>query len=383
MAKTTTASVSLHASALSSLRGCAKLVGRMRRVHRCRNLVGVLVVVVAWGATSLLALTARAEERKPVPRISLGGGYAFVRLIERDWRDENLPRGFWIFASARLARSVELTGEYTHTTKSYDRGISALFFAPQFEIDTLTFGPTLRFRSGRRWSPYVQTLAGVYRWRAEDVFFRQSVTDFVVQPGGGVDVRLFDRLSLRAQADLRTIFGEEVSYQLRISGGASLHFGLDESAREPASRPTIELGVGYAATNDDPLGWLTNGWWVAPAVEIHPRVAIVGEYSRSSASYDQYVGAWMIGPELRFWRRERVAAFARFMVGSAERQYLFGDYFDKSRGLALQPGAGIDLEWTPYLRARFAVDYRYLFDELLIENTHQLRFGVGLLLRFR
>lgn len=355
----------------------------MRRTNLYRHVVGTLLAVAAWGATPLLALTPQAEERKPVPRISVGGGYAFVRHIEGDWRDENLPRGFWVFASARLAHSIELTGEYARTTKSYDSGISPIFIAPRLEIDTLTFGPTLRFRSGRRWSPYVQTLAGAYRWRTESFFFRGSDTDFVVQPGGGVDVRLFERLSLRAQADLRTIFGEQVSYQLRISSGVSAHFGLDEPSREPVSRPTIELGVGYAVTNDDPLGWLTNGWWVAPAVEIHPRVAIVGEYSRSSASYDQYVGAWMIGPELRFLHRERVAAFARFMGGSAERQYLFGDYFDKSLGLALQPGGGIDLELTPYLGARFTVDYRYLFDELLIENTHQLRFGAGLVLRLR
>lgn len=338
------------------------------------------VALGTWAATLLIALTLHAEERKPVARISFGGGYLFVRHIENGWVDETLPRGFWVFASARLGRSVEITGEYAHSVKSYGDGTSAIFFVPRLEVDSFTLGPTLRFRSGQAVSPFVHALAGVFRRQASYAFGKPD-TDFVVRPGGGIDVRLLDRLSLRAQADLDTVFGEEVSYQLRISSGIAVHFGLDEP--DPAPGPGFELGVGYGATNDDPLGWLTNGFWVAPAAEIHPRVAIVGEYSRSSGGYEEYIDAWMIGPELRFLKRGPVGAFARFMVGSAERQYLFGDYFDKGRGLALQPGGGMDVELAPHLKARFALDYRYLYDELLVENTHQLRFGAGLVFRLR
>jgi len=98
-------------------------------------------------------------------------------------------------------------------------------------ISTYLFGPRISYRKHERFTPFAQTLFGVAH--ASGSGFGVSGTDnaFAASFGGGVDVKLFHRLSWRpAQVEyLLTRFPEatssrETQNNLRVSTGVVFHF---------------------------------------------------------------------------------------------------------------------------------------------------------------
>jgi outer membrane immunogenic protein len=95
-------------------------------------------------------------------------------------------------------------------------------------LSTYLFGPRISYRKHERFTPFAQALFGVAH---SSVSFGSTDNAFAASFGGGVDVKLFHRLSWRpAQVEyLLTRFPEtttsrETQNNLRVSTGVVFHF---------------------------------------------------------------------------------------------------------------------------------------------------------------
>ena len=71
--------------------------------------------------------------------------------------------------------------------------------------------------------PFGQVLFGVARDRLEiDRFGSDSSTHLLIQPGGGVAVRVLDRVSAVGQIDWRHLERDEDQHEMRLAFGARL-----------------------------------------------------------------------------------------------------------------------------------------------------------------
>lgn len=113
-------------------------------------------------------------------------------------------------------------------------------------------GPTLKFRNSSRIEPFVHALAGGAHTRFEVESrvtsttgttrntFDTGSTDFAAAFGGGVDVRLGDRFSIRAfQVDYAPVFLRDRSISVLTSAGALQPFTLEGQRQD-----NIRLSIG-------------------------------------------------------------------------------------------------------------------------------------------
>ena len=98
-------------------------------------------------------------------------------------------------------------------------------------LSTYLFGPRISYRRHERITPFAQTLFGVAHASGSGFGASGTSNAFAASLGGGVDVKLFHRLSFRAaQVEyLLTRFPEtttsrETQNNLRVSTGVVFHF---------------------------------------------------------------------------------------------------------------------------------------------------------------
>lgn len=150
-------------------------------------------------------------------RFEVSGGYQVTRAAEQTFAigwsagvATNLNDAWSVIAEINRARRVE----------------------PDAELDVDVTLSILTSGAGMRWSrrgggvvPFVQLLAGATMLSADaevhGTGIGESVTKFMLQPGGGADVRLNDRFGLVGQADYRRVFlddsdGESGENQFRV-----------------------------------------------------------------------------------------------------------------------------------------------------------------------
>jgi opacity protein-like surface antigen len=98
-----------------------------------------------------------------------------------------------------------------------------------FKVNTQTiaYGPVFSYRKNPKVRPFAEGLLGAVRGSAEYLGVSQSEYRFGAMLGGGVDVRLTDRVSLRLiQADyLMTRFSSTTQDNIQISAGLVFRFG--------------------------------------------------------------------------------------------------------------------------------------------------------------
>lgn len=125
------------------------------------------------------------------------------------------------------------------------------------ELDTrvinLMGGPQVRFPTTSRVTPFVRALFGVANTRFEaeqstptgtgtnESNFTTSSTDFAMALGGGVDVRLTDRVGLRLlQFDYNPVFLRDRSVQ--VLGGAG---AIQTQRLEGQRQDNLRIGIGF------------------------------------------------------------------------------------------------------------------------------------------
>ncbi|HMV49061.1 MAG TPA: outer membrane beta-barrel protein [Blastocatellia bacterium] len=155
--------------------------------------------------------------------------------------------GTWYFYSG-----LGLTGDFSfHRTED-----SADFSGGRNSIDTRVIyfmgGPQFKFRNSGRVEPFARVLAGGAHTRFEvsssqttstgtiNNSFDTGKTDFAMAVGGGVDVRLSDRISIRAiQIDYTPIFLGDRSINVLGQTGAIQPFTLEGQRQD-----NIRISVG-------------------------------------------------------------------------------------------------------------------------------------------
>ncbi|MCP9494683.1 MAG: porin family protein [Pyrinomonadaceae bacterium MAG19_C2-C3] len=158
-------------------------------------------------------------------RFEFFGGYSLLRE-DIDSEDEigdtseNL-NGFNVAATGYLTERFGITGDISGHFRNDDFSSSIGGTTTNFEAKSRAFnflaGPQYRFTNSTRVTPFVRALAGVQNRRVEfdvegtntpDLFdFDESATDFALAIGGGLDVRVSDRVAIRAfQIDYNPVF---------------------------------------------------------------------------------------------------------------------------------------------------------------------------------
>ena len=132
--------------------------------------------------------------------------------------------GFNVAGTKYLTKGFGLTGDFSghfHTRTLADPlgGTNAT----KVRVFNILAGPHYKFRNNSRFAPFVHMLAGVANTRARLEFpslnstETLSSTDFALAMGGGLDIRVNDRIDVRVfQADYNPIF---------LSAGNELGFG--------------------------------------------------------------------------------------------------------------------------------------------------------------
>lgn len=130
-----------------------------------------------------------------------------------------------------LSRRVGITGDFSYHTKNesnvFDAGSIVCVQAPctplpgtvdaRARVFNFLVGPQVKFTNSSRVEPFVRALAGVTHSRTRittsgfgsgfDDEFSVNSTDFALALGGGLDVRVSDRVAIRAfQVDYNPVF---------------------------------------------------------------------------------------------------------------------------------------------------------------------------------
>ena len=146
--------------------------------------------VLAAGVLAGSAAPALAQDDLPA-RTTIMGGYSF--LVDRSWQ-ENLPYGLVAALSHRFNETGSLVFEASGQRGKYG--------STDFNIDRWAFLGGLKMQStggGEALMPFVQVLAGLSRQGGAPGI----LNGFLVQAGGGIDLKFSERFSLRAFADYR------------------------------------------------------------------------------------------------------------------------------------------------------------------------------------
>ena len=175
--------------------------------------IGIVSVLFVMGTAEI------AVAQTPIGEI--GGGYQFVWDNELE---ESFPTGWFVTGAGNLTDSVAVVGEVSGSHKS-EGGIFG-----DADLNLYTYMGGVRVAAPGTVRPFFQFLAGVARATATiDVVGFQvddSLTEFAIQPGGGVDIFLTDGLAVRLMVDYRRIFAEdEDGNEIRAAAGIVVGLG--------------------------------------------------------------------------------------------------------------------------------------------------------------
>ncbi|OFW03459.1 MAG: hypothetical protein A3I61_16835 [Acidobacteria bacterium RIFCSPLOWO2_02_FULL_68_18] len=184
----------------------------------------ITVPVLAMVSLFCLAAPVAAQD---VP-VEVAGGYALVRFQDQDAAPfENVPAGWFASGAVEVGGRLPLAivGEVSGHYKNDEA------FGFEADLDTYTFlGGVRYYRRLARLTPFGQFLAGG-AWSKGEVRalrFMEKGTDFAIQPGGGVDVRLTSRLSARGTAHWLRIMPTDEREDVdafRLDVGIVIRFG--------------------------------------------------------------------------------------------------------------------------------------------------------------
>jgi hypothetical protein len=161
------------------------------------------------------------------PAGEVSAGWAFLRSL--DAADEGLsefesfPVGFHAGGAGRITDSLGIAGDFGWNRKSHD------FEGLDTTLSFTTFAGGPRFYFGDRVTGFVHALFGGIRGAATVSFLgdeeSDSETNFMIQPGGGVDIRLGEAAALRLQGDYQWINSEGADGNLRFMVGGVFYLG--------------------------------------------------------------------------------------------------------------------------------------------------------------
>ncbi len=162
----------------------------------------------------MLTISAWAQE---TPRVEVFGGYSNLTA--------NLNNTSFNLNGVAVSAAENLNSWFGGAVDfSYHFGTEAGF---KTNMQTLTYGPVFSYRKNKSIVPFGHVLLGVVRGGPEYLNISKPEERFGVYTGGGVDLRINDRVALRLiQADyLMTRFSNTRQDNIRLSAGLVLRLG--------------------------------------------------------------------------------------------------------------------------------------------------------------
>ena len=157
----------------------------------------------------VMSLSAVAAESKA----DLFAGYQYTR-------SDGINFNGWNGAlTANLKQNIGVTADFSGAYKSVG--------SVSDKVITYTFGPVISARKDAPFVPYAHALFGGFHDTGSFAGVSASVNGFAMFIGGGVDVKMSDRLSIRAgQFDWMSLRanGSSDNSNFRYSGGVVFHF---------------------------------------------------------------------------------------------------------------------------------------------------------------
>jgi hypothetical protein len=139
-------------------------------------------------------------------RVEVSGGYAITHAA-----DQLLPFGWSADIATNLNRTWSMVGEVSGAYKvieDEDLGVDV-----NLSLYSLGAGARWSSRVAPRIVPFVQVLAGAARVSAKAEMLGRKIgdalTNFMLQPGGGVNVKMNEAFGLFGQMDYRRVFLDE------------------------------------------------------------------------------------------------------------------------------------------------------------------------------
>jgi opacity protein-like surface antigen len=177
-----------------------------------------MAVLLLFSGTPLLAQTPAGE---------ISAGWAFLHSLDasNEGLDEfaNFPLGFHVGGAGRITDFLGIAGDLGWNRKSQN------LFGVDTKLTFTTFSGGPRFYFGDRVTGFVHALFGGIRGDAnasfEDQEDSESQTEFMIQPGAGVDFRAGDAVAFRAQFDYQWINAEDTDGNLRFVVAAVFYLG--------------------------------------------------------------------------------------------------------------------------------------------------------------
>lgn len=164
--------------------------------------------------------------------------------------------GFETAATGYVTRRFGITGDFSFNQHTRSFNTTPAGLTTQNSLDTRVInilgGPHVRFPNTTRTTPFLHALFGVAytRFEAQAITpvtggtvsrsFATSATDFAMALGGGLDVRVNNRVSVRAlQLDYNPIFLRERSVNVLGAAGA-----IQPQRLESNRQDNIRIGAG-------------------------------------------------------------------------------------------------------------------------------------------
>jgi len=167
--------------------------------------------------TLAVAFAANAQE---TPEYEIFGGYSYIKVNEGGaGTSYDLQKGWSASISPNLNRWFGLTADFS--------GHYETVGGTATRIHLFTFGPRFSIRRSERFTPYFHVLAGGTRISTSFPTINASDTGFAGIGGGGFDVHVGDRFSVRmGQLDyVVTRFSGRYQHDFRYSAGVVFRFG--------------------------------------------------------------------------------------------------------------------------------------------------------------
>jgi hypothetical protein len=202
----------------AAVKSRAKTVGDARRLTLAKEdkmRVGLMVAVLALAA-------AAPAVAQVTPAVEIGLGYAFLRDEEIE---EDFPLGWYADIAGNLTNSLGLVGEIGGSYKTVESGLGDDTLDVGLSVHTAMGGLRLTHR-GDGANFFLQVLAGAARGSVEFLDESESVTDFALQPGIGLELGTGGSVGFRVGADYRRVFSDpEGVNQWRATAGFVIRVG--------------------------------------------------------------------------------------------------------------------------------------------------------------
>lgn len=169
-------------------------------------------LLMAFVVLGLLSASAAAQD---APKAEIFGGYSYLRLNG----GTNISGGWHASIAGNFNNYFGLVGEFSGHYKDLGPGTSV-------KVHTFTFGPRLTHRSTEQIDAFTHVTFGGARTSASALGISASDTAFALTLGGGIDVRVTERVAIRpVQLDyVMTRFGGATQSNLRYSAGIVFRF---------------------------------------------------------------------------------------------------------------------------------------------------------------